>query len=760
MVAWRRWVRAEWGILLVVLLFALLAGTYSVVTPMFEAPDELHHYFYVKHLADGNALPIQDPAVESLWAQEGSQPPLYYAMAALTTSWIDTSDALSLLWPNQHANLGNPLQPGNKNRVVHTDREAWPYQGMVLAVHVARWLSVLMGAGTVYLTYRLARDILPGRPGLPLAAAGLVAGMPQFAFISGAVSNDNLIILLSTLAMWLLLRVLSGKATIRTFVALGLTLGCSALTKLSGAGLLPLAGLILFVYSYRERSWRLLLRESGIVFGLALLIAGWWYVRNWWLYGDPTGLNRMLDIVGRRGSSANGLQVFSELQGLRISFWALFGWFNIPVPAWVYRALDGVSLAALLGLVVGLLRQPRGRWPSLMWWLLLPSAWLAVLFAGLARWTHLTPATQGRLLFPAISAVSVLLVLGWSQLVPKSFRPVWWSLLVVPLLVLSALCPALYIAPAYEYPPILTADQVPSEARLSAPLNFRFSRDLVRLVGAEVSPETVHPGEGMEVVLYWEALRPISLDLTLFIHLLGRGLDQAGGVDSFTGWGSYPTRLWKPGQVVKDRYIVPVKADADAPTRLLVDVGLYYEPSGDELAIVDGEGQPTSGVVGDVRLVRSELPQYLSQYAVDFELDGQAALRGYDLSAHSVGAGQPISVTLYWQGLAMMEEDFTAFVHVVDAEQRIVAQHDKQPLDGDWPTSAWQPGETVPDVYTLVIPAKTAAGTYQLRAGLYLLRERRRLPVTGEPGRIVSDSIILDEVTFTSSETGAASQLR
>jgi len=759
-VGWRRWVRAESGILLVVLLFTVLAGAYSIITPMFEAPDELHHYFYVKHLADGNTLPIQDPAVESLWAQEGSQPPLYYALAALATSWIDTSDALSLLWPNQHANLGNPLQPGNKNRVVHTDREAWPYQGMVLAVHVARWLSVLMGASTVYLTYRLARDLLPGRPGLPVAAAALVASVPQFAFISGSVSNDNLIILLSTLALWLLLRVLSGQATLRTFIAIGLTLGCSALTKLSGAGLLPLAGLILLVHSYRERSWRELLRQSGIVFGSALLIAGWWYGRNWWLYGDPTGLNRMLDIVGRRGSSATGLQLFSELQGLRISFWALFGWFNIPVPAWIYRALDGVSVAALLGLVIGMLRQPRGRWPSLMWWLLLPSAWLAVLFAGLARWTHLTPATQGRLLFPAISAVSVLLVLGWGQLVPRSIRRAWWALLVVPLLVLSALSPMLYIAPAYEYPPILAADQLPSEARLSTPLNFGFNRDLVRLVGAEVSPVTVHPGEGVEVVLYWEALRPISLDLTLFIHLLGRGLEHAGGVDTYTGWGSYPTRLWQPGQVIKDRYIVPVRPAADAPSRLLVDVGLYYEPSGSELSIVDEQGQLTSGVVGDVRLVRSELPQYLSQYAVDFELDGQAALRGYDLSSHSASAGQVISVTLYWQGLTVMEEDYTAFVHLVDAEQRVVAQHDKQPLDGDWPTSAWQPGETVPDVYTLQIPAESAVGTYQLRTGLYLLQDRRRLPVTGQPGRIVSDSIILDEVTVTSSGAGAASQTR
>jgi hypothetical protein len=750
-VAWRERLRSEWAVSVVLLVFLALAGTYSVVTPMFEAPDELHHYFYVKHIADGNPLPVQDPANEGLWAQEGSQPPLYYAMGAMVSFWVNTDDALSLLWPNQHANMGDPLDPGNKNRVVHTEREGWPYRGMVLAVHLVRWLSVLMGAGTVYLTFRLARDLLPGRPGLAEASAALVACIPQFCFISAAVTNDNLIILLSTLAVWLLLRVLQERATRLTFVALGLTLGCAALTKLSGAGLLPLAGFILAVHAIRERSWQALWREGGIVFGLALAVAGWWYVRNWRLYGDPTGLSRMLDVAGRRGST-NGLQLLSELEGLRISFWGLFGWFNILLPRWTYKVLDGVSLAGLAGLMFGVLRQPRGQWPSALWWLLLPSAWLTLLFAGLARWTHLTPATQGRLLFPAVSGAAVLLVLGWSQLVPKSWRPAWLAVLLIPLLALAAASPFLFIAPAYAPPHLLSVDEIPAEARLDSPRSFRLRNDLVRLAGAKVSPETVWPGGQVEVVVYWEALRPMSLDLTLFIHLLGRNMEQAGGLDTYPGWGSYPTRLWKPGQVVEDRYLVPVRHDSAAPTRLLVDVGLYYEPTNTGLRVVNDKGEEGSGLIGGVRLVRREAPEYLSQYAVDFVLGEQVALRGYDLPQHTVQVGRPISVTLYWQGLVPMVQDYTAFVHLVDAEERIVVQNDKPPLDGDWPTSAWQPLETVPDTYTLLVPPDTPVGTYQLHAGLYLLGSPGRLPVVGQSGRIVSDKIIIDEINVTASE--------
>ena len=63
--------------------YVVLATIYSVVTPIFEASDELWHYPMVQYLAThGLQLPPQDPGVATAWRQEGSQPPLYYLMAA------------------------------------------------------------------------------------------------------------------------------------------------------------------------------------------------------------------------------------------------------------------------------------------------------------------------------------------------------------------------------------------------------------------------------------------------------------------------------------------------------------------------------------------------------------------------------------------------------------------------------------------------------------------------------------------------------
>ena len=51
--------RRHAGIAVVLGLYLALAVTYSVVTPIFEASDELWHYPFVKHLADGGGLPVQ-----------------------------------------------------------------------------------------------------------------------------------------------------------------------------------------------------------------------------------------------------------------------------------------------------------------------------------------------------------------------------------------------------------------------------------------------------------------------------------------------------------------------------------------------------------------------------------------------------------------------------------------------------------------------------------------------------------------------------
>jgi len=83
----------NWPIVSILFAFLILAACYGIATPVFEAPDEPAHYFYVKYVADTGTLPvITGTTTEEPWASVGHQPPLYYCLGTLVTAWVDTSD--------------------------------------------------------------------------------------------------------------------------------------------------------------------------------------------------------------------------------------------------------------------------------------------------------------------------------------------------------------------------------------------------------------------------------------------------------------------------------------------------------------------------------------------------------------------------------------------------------------------------------------------------------------------------------------------
>lgn len=733
---WRKRVARPRAIWIILLAYLGLATIYNVTVPLFEAPDEYHHFFYVKHLADGNGLPVQSPDQKALWAQEGSQPPLYYALAALVISWIDTSDAHELLWFNLHANIGNPMQPGNKNRFVHWARERWPYRGTVLAVHLARLLSTILGAGTVYLTYRLARELLPGRTTIAYGAAALVAFTPQFDFIHAAVSNDAAIVFLATLTLWWLVRVLQGQDG-WIDLALGVTLGLAALAKLSGLFLWLLAAVILVARAGMNHRWRRLWRDGALIFGTALAISAWWYVRNWRLYGDPTGLNVMLQIVGSRQPPPTLAQLGREFEGLRISFWALFGWFNVLVPTWIYRVLDAIGLVAIGGLLLGLWRQGMTPIPRRVWLLTLPAGWLALLLAGLVRWTSLTPGTQGRLLFPAISAVMLLLALGWCQWVSRPWRRYWMGALALFMFLFALACPFGVIRPAYARPAYITLDEVPAAARMS-PVTHG---DRIQVVGAELEREDVRPGEVLWLTVYWKTLAWFRRDYSVFVHVLTPDGRVIGQVDTWPGMGTLPTRLLRPGTVLPDRYPVPIRYDAPAPTIARVEVGLFDRRTKQGVPTFDVNGNQVDNIVGWIRVLPWERPRADPLEPLDFRLGNVIALDGFELSVAQVRPGETLTVTLYWRAIAPINRDFTVFTHLEDDRRVVIAQHDKPPLDGLWPTSAWEPEWPVVDRYTLRVPEGTLPGRYPLLVGMYSLEDGMRLPVSPVTDAVVDNAI-------------------
>jgi hypothetical protein len=93
-------------------------------------------------------------------------------------------------------------------------------------------------------------------------------------------------------------------------------------------------------------------------------------------------------------------------------------------------------------------------------------------------------------------------------------------------------------------------------------------------------------------------------------------------------------------------------------------------------------------------------------------------LRGWRLDAQA-RPGAELPLTLTWNSLEPVPRKWTVFVHLVAADETIVAESNEQPRSGELPFRRWTPGDWMTDTHTLPLPSGLAPGLYRLRVGLY-----------------------------------------
>jgi hypothetical protein len=249
--------------------------------------------------------------------------------------------------------------------------------------------------------------------------------------------------------------------------------------------------------------------------------------------------------------------------------------------------------------------------------------------------------------------------------------------------------------------------------------------DQILLLGYDIV-ENREPFDGkLRVNLYWQALREMGEDYTIYLKLINDAYHVWGQQDSRPYWDGLPTNSWRKGQVVGDKREIDI-LPGTPPGMYRVEIILYDLHSGQTLEPTGGE-KPLSGPV--------EIPRWesLSVEALDIEHPiranlGKVSLLGYNIES-GFRPGDNIHLTLFWQCLEEMEQSYTVFAHLVDAGDNIVAQKDNPPVDGFYPTTKWEVGEIVRDQYDLVIPSEVPSGEHWLNVGMYLAETGERLKV-------------------------------
>ncbi len=391
---------------------ALVELFYGLWNPAYNNPDERSHLQCMAFYRDEGRMP--DPYSESEKIQQDKHPPYTYVLGAAILKLTDGAFTAAGEWvlPGPYERrweLGH-LQPARlaaKSPPV-ADGQLLVLRG-VMALH---WLLA------AFFLLAIADFVRPDRPRFAfLLALGFVT-IPQAAMSGAAVTPDTPLSAFSIATLAYLIRASSGQPLAsgrRLGILAGLFWTLALLTKSAAIFLAPVVVIAIWLCA-RRAGRRVALQFALFAIGIPLVLAGWWYVRNMVLYGDPFQMRAQVEAYTHSIRRDPLTSTFFEVLVTDL-FRTFFGFYqrDLLLPRPLLLFLAGIVGVACAGLAL-LARRPIREELHAREWAALPLA--IVGFGTLLALTvigNLTvPSAQGRYLYPALGCIMLLAGSGWT----------------------------------------------------------------------------------------------------------------------------------------------------------------------------------------------------------------------------------------------------------------------------------------------------------------------------------------------------------
>lgn len=720
----------ERGLALMMIVFIALATVFNLIIPPYENLDELEHAEVVRHIAVKGRLPIHDLAeIDGFHVrQEASQPPLYHILAAGVSRLLGLSDAAHAPAPVPDDLVACGLTGTPYNKLTWEHRPYTPIAARDparMTVHTLRAFSTLLQVATIVGVWTLARRVFS--TGLvPALATGIVALNPQFLLLAAGVNNDNAVIPLATWGLILAFDMWDRELSWSRTLVFGFMSGLAALSKLSGAAVLGLGGLALLARLLQRKSTlAAMIPHMAAMSAIAVALITPWAVRNAVLYGDPTALAPMLAKVGRR----SGGIALGEARLMTLSYWG-----QLPC-AFYPRALYWPFLGLLCGGLLGAIAVWRKLSNRQRVMIALCAVWFGVITVAWVRWGMMTAATGGRLLFPAIAALAVILATGWSSFGTRMLR-IWIAALSVWAIVVLVGGPVTVVTPPARVTPLHNYEDRTEAAFGDAIVLHDYQAQIVQAPGRCFLVSSAYCGQVLDISLVWQATADIDRNLILVLQLVSAepgATDLRFNYNYWPGRGNLPTSAWPIGPQMNDRYLMPLPA-SDAETQAWRLAVAYVDPSDRQRLAVTINGEE----IGDsfpLTLVRvaGQQPDIDPEARLSAEVAYAAYPEGHNSALLLQGAqvrtqGDQWTVDLFWECAESVDVDAIIFVHAYDEEGQLLAAGDGPPKRGAFPTSLWEPGDRIHSQHSLFLEPDADPDT--IAVGLYLPESGQRLPAT------------------------------
>lgn len=453
---------------------ALNFACWALITPPFQAPDEVDHFAYTQSLVERGQVPSRNPG-SPLPRWSSSENLALEDMSFFTDHqigdtrppWLSSQERY---YESQVATLHPRGSDGGGNETAATHGPIY-YAALAPAYLAAssspfsqltlmRFTSALIGALTVLFTYLLARELAPGRLWLAVLAALLVAYEPMYGFISGAVNNDVGVNAGAAALELLLIRMLRRGVTLRWGLVTGGLLILLPIVKGTAYSLYPVAAVAILLALLRYHRRPDLAGWAGLAAGALVMRELSTHLTGAFEAPQGTGLGPGSATSVTSGALEHPLGYLAYVWEVflpRLSFmaphfesthfpafvifvergWGAFGWYDVFFSHWVYDVILAVMLVVPVLGVVAARREwvfLRARLPEALILVLIPTAVVAGFEAAFySTGTRSYIPEFGRYAFPAIAALAVLVVASLHAFGRRLVLPVGVGLLVAML---------------------------------------------------------------------------------------------------------------------------------------------------------------------------------------------------------------------------------------------------------------------------------------------------------------------------------------
>lgn len=252
----------------------------------------------------------------------------------------------------------------------------------------------------------------------------------------------------------------------------------------------------------------------------------------------------------------------------------------------------------------------------------------------------------------------------------------------------------------------------------------------VQVLGYEVRPDPPQPGVPTRVLVYYRTLARMYPMYSAMLSIHDATGKLIGDYEGFPGSYYFPTYRWRDGEMYRSAWTIHLPADAPAGLYHL-DLFWYVYDLDARVSDYTREFHVALGTirVGEFGVAHIEHPH-------NARFGDAITFLGWN-GAREIARGQTLPLDLIWRAERVVDEAYTVFVHLVDAQGRVARDADSPPFSGLYPTNRWQVGEVLRDRHILQIPRDLAPGDYTIEIGMYLPTTNARVVVEGGADKIV-----------------------